>query len=135
MLTAMVFLTEMGDMDRFANRREVGAYLGLTPSANESGESSDRKGHITKHGSPRVRGVLCQAAWIWVRLDPARTGFCHRIIARNPNCKKKALVAAMRRLGILMWHRAQEATSSLASPEPHAQPSSHSTSQTNPQAA
>ncbi len=135
LLTAMVFLTEMGDMGRFANRREVGAYLGLTPSANESGESSDRKGHITKHGSPRVRGVLCQAAWTWVRLDPARTEFCRRIIARNPNCKKKALVAAMRRLGILMWHRAKAATSSLASPEPHPQASSHSAPHTSPQAA
>ena len=37
-LTAMVFLTELGDLSRFPNRRALGAYLGLTPRARESGE-------------------------------------------------------------------------------------------------
>ena len=36
-LTALVFLTEMGDLNRFTNRREVGAYLGLVPTSYESG--------------------------------------------------------------------------------------------------
>jgi len=108
LLSAMVFLTEIGDMGRFANRRAIGAYLGLTPSSHESGESSDRKGHITRHGPPRVRRILCQAAWVWIRLDPQSTQFYHRLVARNPKRKKKALVAAMRRLGILMWHTASE---------------------------
>ncbi len=31
--------------------RQLGAYLGLTPSSNESGEANDRKGHITRQGS------------------------------------------------------------------------------------
>src|SRR5829696_2903523 len=48
LLTALVFLTEMGDLNRFPNRRTVAAYLGLTPAADESGEASDRKGHITR---------------------------------------------------------------------------------------
>jgi transposase len=37
-LTAMVFLTELGDLARFANRRQLAAYLGLAPSTFESGE-------------------------------------------------------------------------------------------------
>ena len=102
----MGFLTEIGDMGRFANRRAIGAYLGLAPSSYESGESGDRKGHITRHGPPRVRRILCQAAWVWTYRDPANTQFYHRLVARNPKCKKKALVAAMRRLAILMWHTA-----------------------------
>ena len=70
-LSAMVFLTELGDMRRFANRRKVGAYLGVVPSSNESGESaSDRKGHITRQGPARVRKVLCQSAWSLVAFDP-----------------------------------------------------------------
>jgi transposase len=66
-LTALVFLTEIGNLERFANRRQLAAYLGLAPSAHESGTQDDRKGHITRQGSARVRHVLCQAAWASVR--------------------------------------------------------------------
>jgi transposase len=34
LLTALVFLSEMGDLTRFANRRQVAAYLGLAPSCS-----------------------------------------------------------------------------------------------------
>ena len=106
-LTALVFLTEMGDLTRFGNRREVAAYLGLAPSCFESGRSNDRKGHITRQGSPRVRRVLCQAAWTSVRRDPIEKATYARIIERNPKKKKIAVVAAMRRLAVRMWHYGQ----------------------------
>jgi transposase len=60
---AMVYLTEIGEASRFPNRRTVGSYWGMAPSSYESGEADDRKGHITRQGSPRVSHVLCQAAW------------------------------------------------------------------------
>ena len=63
-LTGLVILTELGDLRRFANRRQLGAYLGLTPCSQESGAASDRKGHITRQGSSRIRRVLCQATWV-----------------------------------------------------------------------
>lgn len=103
-LTAMVFLTEMGDMTRFSNRRQVGSYLGLAPSIHESGESGDRKGHITHHGNARVRKVLCQATWSRVRTDSNEKTVYERIAAKNPKHKKIAVVAAMRRLAIRLWH-------------------------------
>ena len=40
LLTAMTFLTEMGDLTRFSNRRQVAAYLGLCPASFESGENA-----------------------------------------------------------------------------------------------
>jgi len=110
-LTAMVYLTEMGDLSRFANRRDVGAYLGLIPSSFESGEINNRKGHITRHGPSRVRKVLCQASWARVRTDSREKRVYERIVARNPKMKKIAVVASMRRLAIKMWHvglRAQQ---------------------------
>jgi transposase len=106
--TAMVFLTEMGDLSRFQNRRQIGAYLGLVPSSKESGEQNDCKGHITHQGSYRVRQALCQAAWNRVRFDPAERQWYAQVVARNPKHKKIALVGAMRRLAICMWHAAQE---------------------------
>jgi transposase len=105
LLTAMVFLTEIGDLSRFRNRRQLGAYLGLVPSSNESGERSDCKGHMTRQGPRRVRKVLCQAFWSAVRSDPKISLWYARQVRRNPKIKKIAVVAGMRRLSIVMWRR------------------------------
>jgi transposase len=104
LLTAMVYLTEMGDLSRFSNRKKVGAFLGLAPSSDESGPECDRKGHITHQGPWRVRRALCQAVWARVRTDPPEKAVYERIVRRNPKHKKIAVVAAMRRLAVLLWH-------------------------------
>lgn len=119
LITALVFLTEMGDLTRFPNRRTVAAYLGLTPAAHESGEASDRKGHITRQGPSRLRKVLCQAAWAAVRWDSDVAAAWARIRGGRPQRGKKAIVAIMRRLGIRLWHVALEAG---VSSELHARP-------------
>ena len=105
-LTAMVFLTEMGDLRRFNNRYQVGSFLGLTPKSLETGETDDRKGHITCEGPARVRKVLCQAVWSRIRTDQQVRAKYERVAAKNPNHKKKGVVALMRDLGIAMWHKA-----------------------------
>ena len=104
LLTAMVYLTELGDLSRFTNRKQVGAFLGLVPSSDESGESGERKGHITHQGPWRVRRVLCQATWSRVRHDAEAEAAYQRIVKRNPKHKKIAVVAAMRRLAVRLWH-------------------------------
>jgi transposase len=109
-LTAMVFLTELGDLRRFKNRKRVGAFMGVVPSSNESGEGAkDRKGHITRQGSARLRKVLCQGAWARVAFDRKESKVHARIVQNNPKKKKIATVACMRRLGVRMWHLALEA--------------------------
>jgi transposase len=108
-LTAMTFLTEMGDLTRFSNRREVAAYLGLCPSSFETGEADDRKGHITRQGPGRVRKVLCQAAWAAVRLDNETRDAWVRIQGNKQGRGKKAIVAIMRKMAIVMWHFALNA--------------------------
>lgn len=105
-LTAMVFLTEMGDLTRFANRRQVGSYLGLVPAAFESGERNDRKGNITRHGPSRIRHVLCQAAWAAIRCSGHWKATYERIKRGTSKRSKTALVAIMRKLGIQMWRTA-----------------------------
>lgn len=109
-LTAMVFVTELGEMDRFENRREVSSYLGLVPRSHESGEGDDHKGHISRMGPARVRKVLNQAAWSLVRWDEAwGTWFKVRTSGSNKDRKKKMITAVMRKLGVYMWHIAQKA--------------------------
>jgi transposase len=106
LLVAMSFLTEMGDLNRFSNRRQVAAYLGLCPSSNESGQKNDRKGRITRQGPARLRKMLCQAAWVSVNRCELAAADYHRIRQNQKSRTKKALVALMRKLGIKMWHRA-----------------------------
>lgn len=106
LLSALTFLTEMGDLHRFHNRREVAAYLGLCPSSFESGETSDRKGRITRQGPARLRKILCQAAWVSLRYCDESSRTYQRIRGGKSHRTKKALVAVMRRLAIKMWHRA-----------------------------
>ena len=108
-LTALVFLTELGDLKRFQNRGQLGSYLGLVPSSFESGQAHDRKGHITRGGSARVRKVLCQAVWSQIRWDEDVREFYQRICRKNPKKNKIGVVALMRRLGIRLWHRACDA--------------------------
>jgi transposase len=118
-LSAMVFLTELGDLERFSNRRQLAAYLGLVPTSNETGERHDCKGHITRQGPSRVRKVLCQSTWALIRTDPGFTGAYATIVRKNPKHRKIAVVAIMRRLAVLMWHRARDAEPRIA---PHERP-------------
>jgi len=112
-LTAMVFLTELGDLRRFSNRREMGSFLGLVPGSHESGEDGDHKGHITHQGPARVRKVLCQAVWSRLRVEPSEQIAYGRLVARNPGHKKIAAVARMRVLAIRMWHDGLEALAAM----------------------
>lgn len=105
--TAMTYLTEMGTPHRFQNRRQVGAYFGIVPASYESGAASDRKGHITRMGPAGVRKVLNQSAWAFLRLNPTWRTWYEQVAHRRG--KKRAIVAVMRRLAILLWQQAKAA--------------------------
>jgi len=54
---------------RFANRRAVARYFGLTPAPYDSGDSRTDQG-IDKAGNPRARAMAVQMAWMWLRHQP-----------------------------------------------------------------
>ena len=60
-LTAMTVVAELGDIARFPSARKRCAWAGLTPAVGNS-DRTVRHGHITKQGSPWVRGILQEAA-------------------------------------------------------------------------
>jgi transposase len=111
-LTAMIFLTEMGNLLRFSNRRQVGNYVGLTPSSYESGEADDRKGHITHQGSWWLRRVLCQAYWARLRTDPQEKARFQTWLARHGKKKvEETVIVELKSVReILPLHRAQVIT-------------------------
>ncbi|MDQ6822408.1 MAG: IS110 family transposase [Actinomycetota bacterium] len=66
-LTALAIHLELGaDWQRFEKAHRVGSWLGLTPSLNQSVESS-RQGAITKTGSTLARRLLVESAWQYAR--------------------------------------------------------------------
>ena len=60
-VTAITLAAELGDLSRFANPRQVMAYVGLVPSEHSSG-SRRRQGAITKTGNASARHLLVEAA-------------------------------------------------------------------------
>jgi transposase len=66
-LTALSLHLELGgDWRRFERPTALSSWLGLTPSLNQSGESS-RQGAITKTGSMLARRLLVESAWHYSR--------------------------------------------------------------------
>ena len=70
-LTALGVHLEIGDWSRFERASDVGAYVGLVPTLEQSGEHST-SGGITKTGSQYARRLLIEAAWHYT--SPPRIG-------------------------------------------------------------
>lgn len=63
-LVAVTFVAEIGDVRRFANPRQLMAFLGLVPSERSTGETVRRAG-LTLTGNRRARRVLIEGAWAY----------------------------------------------------------------------
>jgi len=101
---------EVGDWGRFRNRRQVASYTGLCPSEHSSG-SSRLQGSITRHGNPRIRHLLVEAAWRLLRFQPGYHAVAKwREALLAASCgrarKKKIIVAIARQLAIDLWRLA-----------------------------
>lgn len=66
--TAMVLLTEIGDINRFPTLKELSAYLGLVPDQHDSGETK-RTGGNTKRGNVYLKYILIEVSWMCIRYD------------------------------------------------------------------
>ena len=64
LVVAITVVAEVGDFRRFANPRQLMAYLGLVPSEHSSGNTV-RRGGITKAGNILARRVLIEGAWTY----------------------------------------------------------------------
>jgi len=89
----------------FRNRRQVGAYLGLTPSPWQSGGTDHEQG-ISKAGNPRARKAAIELAWLWVRHQPESAltqWFKARTLNASKRIKRIAIVALARKLMVALW--------------------------------
>ena len=83
LVVAVTVVAEVGDFRRFANARQLIAYLGLVPREPSSG-GSVRRGGITKAGNTLARRVLIEGAWTY-RM-PARIS--RKLHDRTRNCRR-----------------------------------------------
>jgi transposase len=101
-ITALAFLSTIDDPKRFKHARDVGPYLGLTPTRYQSGET-DRQGRISKCGDTFTRTCLYEAANVLLtrvqRFSPLKawgTRLAKRVGA------KKARVAVARKIAVIL---------------------------------
>lgn len=106
-ITALAYVLTLEDPRRFAQSRQVGAYLGLRPKRRQSGQKDPALG-ITKSGDVFLRRLLVQCAhYIMGPLGPDSDlqRFGRRLAARGGRAaNKKAVVAVGRKLAVLL-HR------------------------------
>ena len=89
----------------FANRRRLGSYLGLTPSAYDSGSVTRSQG-ISKAGNSWARRVLIEVAWLWRKYQPASplsVWYIQKTTGQSSRIRRIMLIALARKLAITLW--------------------------------
>jgi transposase len=105
-LTALTFVLTLEDPYRFEKSRAVGAYLGLVPARDQSGDRDPREKRISKEGDEMLRRLMVGSAHYILGpfgsdSDLRRHGL--KIAERGgKNAKKRAVVAVARKLSVLL---------------------------------
>jgi len=106
-LTYETLEREVGDWQRFDNRRQVGSYTGLCGGVSASGNSRHQLS-ITKHGNARLRTALVEMAWRLMLWQPE----CKLVKKWAPvltsgratqAARKKAIIAIARQMAVDLW--------------------------------
>jgi transposase len=104
-LTALTFVLMLEDPYRFEKSRMVGAYLGLVPARDQSGDRDPQR-RISKEGDEMLRRLMVGSAHYILGpfgsdSDLRRHGL--KIAERGgKNAKKRAVVAVARKLSVLL---------------------------------
>jgi len=89
----------------FRDRKAIASFVGLTGTPFNSG-GSEREQGISKNGNPRVRRLLMQLAWRWLRFQPDSALSCwfvERTAGSKGRIRKIMAVALARKLLVALW--------------------------------
>jgi transposase len=93
--SAMILLTEIGDIKRFKKFKSLCCYFGLVPNMRNSGEIT-HVGGLTKRGNTYLKYILIECAWTAMRKDPALLMYYKSAVTHTePN---KAIIKVARKL-------------------------------------
>ena len=99
-VTALAFVTTIGEVSRFPRGKQVASYLGLIPTERSSG-SKRRLGGISKQGNVFLRTLLVEAAQSAVRHDEGfRKEYRHHCHHKPKGVVK---VAVARKLAVRLY--------------------------------
>ncbi len=104
-VSAWVFIMELFGWRTFTNRRELASLVGLTPMPYNSGDSTLEQG-ISKAGNRRVRALLIEISWLWLRYQPDSAlsqWFNRRSAGGGKRMRRIGIVALARKLLIGLW--------------------------------
>jgi transposase len=93
----------------FANGRQVGAFVGLAPVPHASGDVEHDQG-ISKAGNRRLRSLLIEAAWLWLRYQPDSAlsrWFANKVKGQGSRVRRIAITAMARKLVVALWRYAR----------------------------
>lgn len=103
--SSWVFVMELFGWRQFQNRRELAGAVGLTPTPYNSGDSVREQG-ISRAGNHRVRKLLIEIAWCWLRFQPhskLSRWYKQRFASGGARMRRIGIVAMARRLVIDLW--------------------------------
>ena len=103
--TASVLVREMLGSRSFRDRRALASFVGLTGTPFQSG-GMEREQGIGKNGNARVRRILMQLAWRWLRFQPQSPlsrWFAQRTGGAKGRIRKVMIVALARKLLVALW--------------------------------
>lgn len=104
-ITSLYFVLKVGTPGRFQRTRDIGAFLGLCPRRDQSGET-DKELRISKCGDQYLRGLLVNAAQYILGpfgTDSALREHGLRLAQEGTaRAKKRAVVAVARKLAVLL---------------------------------
>lgn len=90
---------------KFENGKQVGALAGLTGTPNDSGKT-DREQGISKAGNKRVRRLMVELSWCWLRYQPRSKisqWFQRKFGPGAKRGRRVGIVAVARRLLVALW--------------------------------
>ena len=103
--TSRVLAAEVFAWRKFGNAKEVGGMSGLTATPSQSGDEQREQG-ISKTGNRRVRWVMIEFAWLWLRWQPnseLSRWYRQRFAHGSRRMRRIGIVALARKLLIALW--------------------------------
>ncbi len=103
--SSWIFVMELFGWRVFRNRRELAAAVGLTPSPYNSGNEVREQG-ISRAGNSRIRKLLIEIAWAWLRFQPQTKlsqWYQQRFANSGKRMRRIGIVGVARRLVIDLW--------------------------------
>jgi len=104
-VTSWVLVMELFAWRGFRNRKELAACAGLTPTPYSSGDMERDQG-ISKAGNRRIRALLVELSWLWLRYQPHSAltlWYQTRFAGGGKRMRRIGIVALARKLLVVLW--------------------------------